>query len=263
MPLTQTLEIATLRGPSAFEMVKMMDDACESGGPCFRVFDEPSELLGEMLKGIPDFAALPASSVDVLRSGGAPYCTVAVMIRGGLFVCGTDERITALSDLEGKTVSVLGGVTPPRTMLETLLSEAGLDPKRDVKFDDSHPTHAGLADAAAKGVTQLCILAEPFVSMVLAANERMHVLLDLAGEWRRFKGDLPAVTVLACREPIVRSNPLIVKQVVSSLKQSCEWVKANPSEAARLVCGMGIFDDKEALAASVSRSGFDLVDLMV
>lgn len=247
--MDKKLKIATLRGPSAVEMIRMEAE----------VLDEPAQMLDEMAAGNLDFAVLPASMEAVLQKKGIDYRIAAAMIWGGLYVCGTDSGIKGIRDLKGRSISVMAGGTPPENMLRKLISEAGMDPDRDVAFDCRFPSHKDLYEAAEKGATELCILSEPFVSQALEANPQMHILLDIASLWQDAEGTLPCITALFCKGSLDVSAPDTATSVIDELKDSCEWVKGHPKEAAELVAAKGIFHNKKAVEASIPRSGFAIV----
>lgn len=256
---TASIRIATLRGPSAVEMVKMMVDPGKSGDYDITVYDEPTELLGGMADGKLDFAVLPTVAAKTLRAKNLDYKIVATIIHGGLYICGTDRTITRINDLKGRTIHVMAGNTPPEMMLRHLIRAAGMEPETDVLFDRSHPTHKDLAEAAANGKTELCILSEPFVSQAVGENSNLHVLLDMAREWKKTEGSLPPVAALFCKGTIAAKQPETVKGITDELKRSCEWVKGNPEKAAEAVVNLGLFNNKKAIQASVNHSYFDVI----
>lgn len=256
---TDSLRIATLRGPSAVGMAAMMNGAAGFADAVVDVFDEPQRLLAEMSAGNVDFAVLPTSMTGILQKKGLDYRLAAVMIWGGLYVCGADSGIGRLEDLKGRTVSVMAGGTPPELMLRHLLRKAGMKPGADVLFDFSSAGHRSLAEAAQEGGTQLCILSEPFLSLALEKNRRLNVLIDLGQQWRKAEGTPPPVTAFFCRGSLADGRPDVADAVVSALDRSCEWVKAHPADAARIVVERGLFSSAAAVQASVPRSGFNLV----
>ena len=257
--MSENLKIATLRGPSAVGMVKMMDNARKCGGPDISVFDEPAQILDRMSRSTPDFAVLPAASGSIIRSRGLNYTPAATMIQGGLYLCGT----FSINDIAGATIHVLGRSadagphqpTPPEAMLRSLLLKKGIDPDRDVNFESSCTSHRALADAASESTDGIYLLAEPFLSIALAANPRLHILIDIADEWRKIEGTLPDIALI-----FVRTNPQMAAtaSLLRELSASCEWVKANPAAAGQLSAELGIFSDAAAIEASIPRSGFNI-----
>lgn len=256
---TASIQIATLRGPSAVEMVRMMVDFGKNGDYDITVYDEPSELLAEMAGGKPDFAVMPTAAAKALQARNVDYKIVATMIHGGLFVCGTDRSIASINDLKGRTIHVMAGNTPPEMMLRHLISAAGMEPGKDVLFDSAFPTHKALANAAANGKTGLCLMSEPFVSQAVGENNNLHVLMDMAREWKNTEGSLPRVASLFCKGTIAAKQPDTVKGITGEIKRSCEWVKANPGEAAEAVVKLGLFENKKAIQASINNSYFDVI----
>lgn len=259
MAATASIQIATLRGPSAVEMVKMMVDSPKNGSYDITVYDEPSELLAVMAGGKVDFAVLPTVAAKTLRAKNLDYKIVATIIHGGLYICGTDRTITRINDLKGRTIHVMAGNTPPEMMLRHLISAGGMEPGKDVLFDSTFPTHKALAEASANGKTELCVMSEPFVSQAVGENSNLHVLLDMAREWKNNEGSLPPVAALFCKGTIAAKQPEAVKGITDELKRSCEWVKNNTEEAAEAVVDLGLFNNKKAIQASVNHSYFDVI----
>lgn len=259
MAANASLQIATLRGPSVVEMVKMIVDSEKSGDYDITVYDEPLQLLAEMASGKLDFAVLPTGMSGLLQAKGIGYHIAAIMVWGGLYVCGTDKSIASINDLKGRTIYVMGGNTPPEMMLHRLIKAAGMEPETDVRFDRSYPTHKDLSKAAEDGLAELCILSEPFVSQALEANGNLHILLDIGKEWKAAEGSLPPVTAFFCKDSLDCSCNNAVEHTVAALHNSCEWVKNNPEEAAEAVVDLGLFNNKKAIQASINHSYFDVI----
>lgn len=259
MAANASLQIATLRGPSVVEMVKMIVDSEKSGDYDITVYDEPLQLLAEMASGKLDFAVLPTGMSGLLQAKGIGCRIAAIMIWGGLYVCGTNRSIASINDLKGRSIHVMGGNTPPEMMLRHLIKAAGMEPETDVRFDRSHPTHKGLAKAAEDGLSELCILSEPFVSQALESNDNLHILLDIGKEWKAAEGSLPPVTAFFCKDSLGCSCNNVVERTVADLHNSCEWVKDNPEKAAEAVVDLGLFNNKKAVQVSINHSYFDVI----
>ena len=218
-----------------------------------------SSSLEKMAGGKLDFAVLPTVAAKTLRAKNLDYKIVATIIHGGLYICGTDRTITRINDLKGRTIHVMAGNTPPEMMLRHLISAGGMEPETDVRFDRSYPTHKDLSKAAEDGLAELCILSEPFVSQALEANGNLHILLDIGKEWKAAEGSLPPVTAFFCKDSLDCSCNNAVEHTVTALHNSCEWVKGNPEKAAEAVVGLGLFNNKKAIQASVNHSYFDVM----
>ena len=250
--------IASLHGPSAIGMTKMMCDARTAGGAAIEIFDEPQALLPELISGNVDFAVLPTSMAAMLYNKGIDYRIAAIMIWGGLYLCGTDSGIRELSDLRGKTVNVMAAGSPPESMLRHLLLKAGLAPDRDVLFDRRFPSHASLASAAEEGLVRLCILPEPSASHVVKAVSGFKALIDISEQWRKEEGFLPAITSFLVKGSIADNDKETVEGMTRVLRDSCDWVKGHPAEAASLAVASGLCKDAAAVELSIPRTGFDV-----
>lgn len=213
------MKFASLRGPSAIGMAAMRPE----------VFDEPLELVGAMKEGRVDFAVLPTTLAASLYSRGLDYRVAAVIVWGGLYVCGTAGSVAGIRDLSGKTVDVMAQGSLPEALLRHILVKSGLVPDRDVLFDHRFDTHASLADAAGRGISELCILPEPYLSQALAENPSLKIIFDLAQLWRQLEGYRPPVTSFLVKGALADADGTAVTDAVRSLKES--FARAGESAA--------------------------------
>lgn len=254
------LRLAVLRGPSAVEAVRMIDSLtlCESLDAEVGIFDEPLQLRAEMMKGNVDFAVLPSTMAALMYNKGVDYRIVAVPIWGSLFLCGTDTGVQSPEDLKGRTVNMMARGMTPDILFRHLLEICGIDPDRDLTLDYRFPTHIDLANAAIAGRVEFCVLSEPYLSQVLNANPKLHLLLDLGELWRAREGIPLAETAFLCKGSLVGSRDSAIARITGSLRNSAQWVKMCPDSAAALSVKYGINPDAAAVEASIPRSGFDV-----
>lgn len=255
------IRVAALRGPSAVEMVRLMDSlrCCPDPGMEVLIFDEPLLLRKEMMEGSVDFAVLPLNMAALLYNRGVDYRLAAVPIWGSLYLCGSDTSVRSISDLRGRTVSLMQRGMTPDVLMRHLLESEGIDPDRDLTLDYRFPSHIDLANAAIASRTELCVLSEPYLSQVVAANPSLEVLVDLGAEWRRAEKMPLAETAFLCRGTLADSSDPAVDSLVTALRRSADWAKVHPDSAAALSVGFGINPDRRAVEASIPRSGFEVV----
>lgn len=255
------VRVAALRGPSAVEMVQLMDSlrACTDPGIGVEIFDEPLLLRKEMLEGSVDFAVLPLTMASLLYNKGVDYRLAAVPIWGSLYLCGSDSSVHSISDLREKTVSVMQRGMTPDVLLRHLLESEGIDPQKELKLDYRFPSHIDLANAAIAGRSALCVLSEPYLSQVLAANPSFRVLLNLGEEWRRIEEMPLPETAFLCKASLADAEDPVVESVIAALERSAGWVRMHPDSAAALAVSFGINPDAGAVEASIPRSGFEVV----
>lgn len=228
MKKSDIFRVATLKGPSSMAMAHLPDCLERRGGVCVDIssFDEPVKLRAQLMAGDVDFAVLPTTMSALLYNNGIDYRIAAVIVWGSLFLCGNDVEVRTFRDLKGRRVSLMAAGTPPDLTFRHLMKRNGLSPE-DVALDYSFSGHTGLADAAGDGLTDFCVLAEPYISQVTARNKAMLPLLDLSLEWNRVEGMMPAETAFLCRGDLAVKFPSAVVEMVKALKESaCEELRA-------------------------------------
>jgi NitT/TauT family transport system substrate-binding protein len=150
------------------------------------------------------------------------------------------------------------GMTPD-VLFRYLLQKNGVSPDKDVILDYSFPTHIELANAIAAGRAELGVISEPLVSQVIHKNKNVHPIFDLNLEWRKQQSTPIAMTAFLGKSSILKENPQLVKQIISSYKNSTQWVNQNPDSAATLIVKYNILPDYEAAFQSIPRSNLNFV----
>lgn len=78
------------------------------------------------------------------------------------------------------------------------------------------------------GETDLCILAEPYITRSIGANPEIVPLLDLSLEWNRVEGMMPAETAFLCRGDLAGERGQEVAEMVASLAESASLALKHP-----------------------------------
>ena len=267
------IEIGTLRGPSAIEMVRMIDSLSEGkNGMRVRIYEGPLEMRKEMIRGRVDYAVMPSAMAALQYNKGIDYRVAALTIEGGLILCGTDTTIHSITDLRGRTISVSTRGTTPDILLRYLLSRSetgifhsGRDEAADFSpvsggaqtiIDYRFPTPSDLANAAIAGRTQFCILPEPLASQVLGLNPDLHRLLDIGREWEKSEGMPLPETLLLSK---AGADKATTDAVLRALESSSLWVSANPEKAASLAVKHGINPDSAAVINATKSCAFNVI----
>ena len=115
--------IATLKGPSAMGMIKLIDslDRVEEPGIKVQIVNEPIQVRKMMLDGKADFAVLPTTMAAITYNKGLEYKLVAIPVWGTLFLFGKDSTITRWEDLRHKKVHVMARGMTPDVLFQYLL----------------------------------------------------------------------------------------------------------------------------------------------
>ncbi len=254
------ITIATLKGPSAMGMVKMIDSLNEAEESNIEVviYNEPIQVRKLMLENEVDFAVLPTTMGAILYNKGVQYQLAAIPVWGTLYLFGNDTTINNWKDLKGKRINLMAKGMTPDVLFRQLLIKNGINPEQDLILDYTFPTHVDLANAVAAGQSDLGVISEPLVSMVMQKNKNVHPIFDLNEEWKKVYEDINiAQTAFMVRSEFAQNNKIILDQVLKSYKQSDKWVNENPEDAAKLIVEYGILPNTEVAFSAIPRSNME------
>ena len=254
----KVLVTATLKGPSAMAMIHMINDKDSIGGFAtqFIIKNEPNQIQAMILEESVDFAILPSTMGALLYNKTGNYILAGIPVWGTLYLFGSDISIRTWNDLKGKKVSLMARGMTPDIMFRYLAEKNGILPERDIQLDYSFPGHIELANAIAAGVTNLGVISEPLVSLVISRNPAVRPLLNFNEEWGKLFGpDVPfAQTALLVHREFAEKNPGIVEEYLSRLESSISKVNSDPEASSQLIVKYGILPDTILAKASIPRS---------
>lgn len=253
--------IATLKGPSAMGMIRMIDSLSHEGNSALKIeiLNEPIQVRKMMLDGTADFAILPTTMAAIMYNKELPYQLLAIPVWGTFYVFGTDTSITRWADLKGKRVHVMARGMTPDVLFRYLLLQNGIDPEKDLTLDYSFPTHIDLANAVAAGQAELGVVAEPFASLVMQKNKKVKPIFDLNDEWTQHQGNPLAITAFMAKKKLIQDNLQLVEKVISAYAASTLWVNQQPDSAAMLIAKHRILPDTAVALAAIPRANLKLI----
>jgi NitT/TauT family transport system substrate-binding protein len=257
---TQKIRIATLKGPSAMGMVKMIDSINQNANSNIEItiYTEPIQVRKFMLENEVDFAVLPTTMGAILYNKGVKYKLAAIPVWGTLYLFGNDTTIHDWKDLKGKRINLMAKGMTPDVLFKHLLIKNNIDPERDLTLDYTFPTHVDLANAVAAGQADLGVISEPMVSLVMQKNKSVYPIFDLNNEWKKVYSDVYiAQTAFMVNSEFAQNNKSLVYQIVNYYKSSDKWVNENPEDAAQLIVKHGILPNTEVAFWSIPRSNLD------
>lgn len=243
------IKVAALRGPTGMGLVYLMGGPDESRPYEFSLFGAPDELVGKIVSGEVDMAAVPTNLAATLykkTEGGVRY--IATNTLGVNYVLTTDPAIDSFEALRGKTIGISGLGTTAEFIFRHLLTENGIDPEQDVTLDFSLQ-HADLATMLTAGKIDIAVLPQPFVTTAMMANENIKIAIDLTAAWAEVEGKdavLPTGGMIV-RTDYLEANPEAVQRFLTDYAVSVEQVNADPKAASLLVEQFGILP-KAAIA---------------
>lgn len=248
--------IATLKGPSAMGMIRMIDSLRQGTGHSIevKILNEPLQVRKMMLDGSADFAILPTTMAAIMYNKGLKYKLIGIPVWGTLYLVGSDTSVNRWEDLRNKRIYVMARGMTPDVLFRYLLLKNDIAPDKDVILDYSFPTHIDLANAVAAGQAGLAIISEPLASLVIRRNKDVRRIFNLEEEWNKYENTAIAETAFLCKESIIHNDPDIVKSIVSAYTLSTGWVNQHPDSAAVLIVKYGILPDPDVAFKAIPGS---------
>lgn len=254
-----TVKVATISGPSAVSLIKLIDEP-PSFGPGIKseyiIRDNPDQIKAMMIQNDVDFATVPTNLGAILYNNNIDYRLAGVSVWGTLYLVGKDEGTKDWNDLRGKKIYLMGkGLTPDITF-RYMLRKMGLDPEQDVELDYRFPMPKDLAGAVAAGKAGLAVLSEPMVSTLLDKNRDLRVVMDLNTEWKKtVQNRIPmAQTGVFVRNGFAEKHPDLVEAFLHEYDSSIQWVNNNIPEAGGLIVSHGIMPNPDVASQVIGRS---------
>lgn len=242
-----SVNVMTLSGNTGLAMVKMMDQPDRSNVTYkFQVFKSPDLLLGKIISGEADIAALPTNTAAILYNKGVNIQVTSIIGWGVMYVVGTDTTIHRWKDLKGKEIQVVAKGAVPDILFQYLLTKNNIKPQTDMKLNYL-ASPAELAQLVAAGKVSLAVLPEPWVTEVLERAPQVKVLLDFQKEWGRVekKGNHYPQSCIVVSRRFAQEQPEKLEQFLKDLKASMQWVEKYPDQG-------GILAEKFVQLSSIS-----------
>lgn len=248
-PTKEPLRIGSLKGPTSMGLVSLMDASSKDesqGNYEFTMVTAADELTAKMVSGDLDIALVPANMASILyNKTNHQVQVIDINTLGVLYVVSADTSIQSVADLKGKTVYLTGKGTSPDFVLQYLLSANGLTTD-DVTLE--YKSEATEVAALLKSQPDaIGLLPQPFVTVAMAQNESLQMVLDLTKEWEALEGEdggslVTGVTI--CRSDLL-AQPEAASGVQLFMEEhaaSAAFANEHPEEAAQLVADAGIIE---------------------
>ncbi|MFJ4144531.1 aliphatic sulfonate ABC transporter substrate-binding protein [Pseudomonas sp. NPDC089734] len=194
------------------------------------------DLSADVADTVPVFAQAAGARLTYFAQEAASPSAQAIVVRN-------DSPLRTLADLKGRKVAVTKAAGS-HYLLIAALTRAGL------KFTDIEPAYLTPADGRAafeNRKVDAWVAWEPFLSSV-QRQLPTRTLADGTGlaEYKRY---------YLTTTPYANSHPEVLKVVFTELKRTGEWVKAHPTEAAKILGPLwGNLDIPTVEAANARRS---------
>lgn len=236
------VRIAGLKGPTSIGMIRLIDEKALNDDDYnveYMVEGAPDSLLGKIINGEIDIAAVPTNAASILYNkteGQVKF--LALNTLGVIYAVGTEE-VDSLDDLEGKEVTISGKGATPEFAFNYLLDQNELTEKVSTEY---MLDHSSLAQTVIAEDTKIAVLPQPFVTQVMMNNPNVKILIDLNEEWEKAtKGEsVLAMGCLVVNTDFAENNPDFVEEFLSKYEESVNWVNNNYEAAGQLVEKNGI-----------------------
>ena len=244
-----TLRVGSMKGPTTMGLVSLMDKSSKGeskGSYEFTMVTAADELVGKVVSGDVDIALVPANMASILYQKTKQDIQVLnINTLGVLYVVAADDSIQSVSDLKGKTVYMTGKGTTPDYAFYYLLSQNGLGDE-DVAIE--YKSEAAEVAAILKEQSDaIGLLPQPFVTVAMAQNENLKMVLDLTEEWDKVQtedGGSLVTGVTVCRKGLLEdaAGAEAVKVFMEEHEESADFANDHVEEAAGLVAAAGILE---------------------
>ncbi len=246
-----TLRIGSLKGPTSMGLVSLMDkeEKGEAAGSYeFTMVTDASELVAKMVAGDLDIALVPANMASILyQKTNQGVNVLNINTLGVLYIVAADDSITSISDLAGKTVYMTGKGTTPDYVFQYLLSANGMSADDLTIEYKSEPTE--VAAVLKEQADAIGLLPQPFVTVAMAQNESLKIVLDLTAEWDKTNAESADGGSLVTGVTVARSELLADETTAAAVKlfmdehaQSAAFTGEDVAAAAELVAKYEIIE---------------------
>lgn len=248
----KTMNIGTLKGPTGMGMAYLMEqDSLDKSEVDynFNVFGAPDQLVGKIVKGEVDIAAVPGNMAAILsKKTNGNIQLLGVNTLGVLYIMENGETIKSLKDLEGKTIYSSGKGAAPEYILDYLL-EANDIKNVTVEYKLEH---SEIAAGLSAGDMKIAVLPQPFVTVAGMKSKDVRIAVDMTKEWEAVSDNskLPMGAFIV-RKDYAENNKEAIDSFLKEYKESIEFTNNNVDEAAELIAKYGILPKPQIAKAAI------------
>lgn len=241
------VRVGSLKGPTSMGLAELMDRA-EKGETendyTFTMAGKADELVGSVANGDLDIVLVPANVASILYTKTQGNVNVIdINTLGVLYVVASDDSISSMEALKGKTLYMTGKGTTPEYVMNYLLSENGLN-DGDVTLEFKSEA-AEVASVLKEDPSAVGVLPQPFATAACIQNEALKPVLDLTEQWNllnKENGSQLVTGVTIVRSDFLKENEEAVKLFMEDHKASAAYTSEHLDEAAEMVAALGIVE---------------------
>ncbi len=246
-----TLRVGSLKGPTTMGLVSLMDKAEKGeaeGSYEFTMAADASELVAKVVSNDLDIVLVPANMSSILyqrTNQGVQVLNINTL--GVLYIVAADDSIQSIADLAGKTVYMTGKGTTPDYVFQHLLAANGMSADDLTIEYKSEATE--VAAVLKEQADAIGLLPQPFVTVAMAQNEALKIVLDLTAEWDKAQEGQEGGGSLVTGVTVVRSELLADEASAAAVKlfmdehaASASFANDDVAAASELVAQFGIIE---------------------
>lgn len=254
------INIAVLKGPTALgalQMINLAEKEETVDKYSFTLAGSPDEILGSIIKGEFDIAAVPTNVASVLynKTEGAVQI-LALNTLGVLYCVENGETVNSVADLKGKTLYCVGQGSTPEYALKYLLTKNGLDPEKDLTIE--YKAEAAEAAALLAEGEGIAILPQPFVTAAMEKNDKLRIAFDFNEEWEKL-GENSEITMgcVLVQKKFAEENPEAVDRFLKEYEKSVSFANSEETlaQAAEFAVNYGIIPAAPIAEKAIPRCG--------
>ena len=258
-----TVRVGSMKGPTTMGLLNLQSlaEAKTAGQPYeFTMVTAADELVSKVVGGELDIALVPANMASILYNktqGGVSVIDINTL--GVLYIAASDETITGMEDLKGRTLCLTGKGTTPDYALQYLLKQNGLSTD-DVTLEyKSEATE--VASVLSQQADAVGLLPQPFATVACQQNESLKIVLNLTEEWDKVSDGSSLVTgVTIVNNDFLTEHPDAVATFMEEHRKSSEYANANVDETAEAVAASGIIEKAPVAAKAIPYCNITYID---
>lgn len=241
------VRVGSLKGPTSMGLAELMDRAKKGeteNDYTFTMAGKADELVGSVANGDLDIVLVPANVASILYTKTQGNVNVIdINTLGVLYVVASDDSISSMEALKGKTLYMTGKGTTPEYVMNYLLSENGLN-DGDVTLEFKSEA-AEVASVLKEDPSAVGVLPQPFATAACIQNEALKPVLDLTEQWNLLNKEngsqLVTGVTIVCSD-FLKENEEAVKLFMEDHKASAAYTSEHLDEAAEMVAALGIVE---------------------
>lgn len=234
---SNVIRIGVLDGPSAVSFIQLIDKQAVVNGKKVEIIlrSEPQQIQALMMRNELDFAILPTVMAANLYNKGVKYKIVSIPIWGTLYIMTNLNDSATYTQLNSKTIGVFGQGATPDILLQGFIKYHDL---QDININYNFTTNHDVAQALQHKKLNYAVVSEPLVSTLLSRDNDISIVSPLNCEVfiSNTNVDIFAQTAFLVNEKFLNNNDCtVIRQIINSYTNSCDFVNEKPEEAAQLL----------------------------